>query len=37
MFFIENHAFVIIVDVSNALAKQKNSLNAKGFLRRITV
>jgi len=26
--FIENHAFVIICDVSNAFAKQKNSLNA---------
>jgi len=27
-FFIENYAFVIIYDVSNALAKQKNSSDA---------
>ena len=31
-FFIENHAFVITFDVSNAFAKQKNSLNANGFI-----
>jgi len=32
LFFIENHAFVTIFDVSNAFAQQKNSTDAKGFL-----